>query len=695
MATRACPLSCPHCLSDDPSCEQELSLDEVASLFDQIAVMQVPELLITGGEPMCRPDMHEVIGLLEKRKLHYSLNTAVMPNEKCQRAMRDWPPRFAAVSVDGPAPIHDAFRGRPGAFAASLEAISLYAELTGGHVAAGTTVTATNFPYLDETFGEVIDSAASSWGLHLMVPEGRAGAQPELRLSVRQIKELIDLATRYRRCFPVTMADEIGFCGQLEPLLRDTPFYCGAGRAQCVILPDGHVVPCTTTDRSTSAGSVRDSTLYDLWEHGFSDLRRYQARGRCRGCAYDSVCAGGCWLQRRHDEHCFRPAWEPSGRLPKTLGAVCFGLAACGPPTTPANVTSTTATTATAATVTLPTTAPSASATLPTDSSELPFDRCASAQLRSNTDETAIRYIEKLAAKDPALPAILSMIRHQRPVDLETRIQRIRTSMSHKTPSLLLASLWWRDLAEWCLDCTGPDKRTAAERALIRDTMAAIGKKTTAWRLELFRKRLDPFLFRVRGPRDFLITKALRPRPLNERDDAQLKHWALPAQEYAQQPKKITEAYLKRFPYAFSQRLTLTVAPGSKLQRRSPATTAAVANTEPFDIFDILIVPPGDEPVNIELTDDKTIELPDGTKRRLKGPIAKLQVALPAGSEVSYPDVLRLMFEQHGQQEMGRGHGRIFEMPSWRANLAKLVETKGPAEEIRALQRKILMAWLF
>ncbi len=693
MATRACPLSCPHCLSDDPSCGQELSLHEVADLLDQIAVMQVPELLITGGEPMCRPDMHEVIGLLKKRQLHYSLNTAVMPNAKCQRAMRDWPPSFAAVSVDGPAAVHDAFRGRPGAFAASLEAIALYAELTGGKVAAGTTVTRTNFPFLEETFGEVLDSAASSWGLHLMVPEGRAGSRPELRLSLRQTKELLDLVTRYRSYFPVTLADEIGFCGQLEPLLRDTPFYCGAGRAQCVILPDGHVVPCTTTDRSTSAGSVRDSTLYDLWETGFADLRRYQARGRCQGCAYDSVCAGGCWLQRRHDEHCFRPAWEPSGKLPKALGAVCFGLAACAPPTTPATVTSTTAT---PATVSTPAASPTVSAKPSTDSTaEIPLNRCALPQLRSNTDAATISYIAELAAKDPALPAILSMIRHQRPVELETRAERIRSSMNHKTPSLLLASLWWRDLAEWCLDCTAPDKRSAAQRALVRDTMAAIGNKTKAWRLEVFRKRLDPFLFRVRGPRDFVITKAYRPMPLSERDDAQLKHWALPAYDYARQPKKITEAYLKRFPYAFTQRLTLAVEPDSKIQRRTPTAVSAAAKSGPFDVFDILIVPPGDKPVTIELTDDKTIELPDGSKRRLRGPISQQRVELPAGSEVSYPDVLRLIFEQHGLQEMGHGHGLIFEMPSWRANLVKLIETDGPAAEIRALQRKILMAWLF
>ena len=55
---------------------------------------------------------------------------------------------------------------------------------------------------------------------------------------------------------PVTIADEIGYCGHWEALVRNEPFYCGAGRAGCAVLPDGEVVPCTTLDISTSAGNV-------------------------------------------------------------------------------------------------------------------------------------------------------------------------------------------------------------------------------------------------------------------------------------------------------------------------------------------------------------------------------------------------------------------------------------------------------
>jgi radical SAM protein with 4Fe4S-binding SPASM domain len=68
-----------------------------------------------------------------------------------------------------------------------------------------------------------------------------------------------------------------------------------------VVLPDGEVVPCTTLDRSTSAGNVRRLALARIWADGFAELRRWRPEGRCRGCDLAPACGGGCWLQRRHD----------------------------------------------------------------------------------------------------------------------------------------------------------------------------------------------------------------------------------------------------------------------------------------------------------------------------------------------------------------------------------------------------------
>ena len=84
----------------------------------------------------------------------------------------------------------------------------------------------------------------------------------------------------------VTVADEIGYCGEWEPLIRPAPFVCGAGRTQCVVLSDGNVVPCTTLDRSVATGSLRERSLRELWHDGFGELRSYQPDVQCRQCEY-------------------------------------------------------------------------------------------------------------------------------------------------------------------------------------------------------------------------------------------------------------------------------------------------------------------------------------------------------------------------------------------------------------------------
>jgi radical SAM protein with 4Fe4S-binding SPASM domain len=336
MATRRCGLLCPHCLSAGSAPAGELDLDEVRSLLDQAAGLGVYEFLVTGGEPLARPDLPEVIRLMGERKIRWSLNTAVCPGPEAKKAMESWPPAFVAVSVDGPRSFHDTFRGRRGSFNRALEAVSFFNRITSGGVACGTTVTRKNLHLLDETLRIVMESGAAQWGLHLVFPEGNAESRPELMLNKKQLKHLIQFTADRRAHFPVTLGDELGYCGAWEPLLRDEPFFCAAGRAQCVILPDGHVVPCTTFDTSVSAGNIRKQPLSEIWENGFAQLRTGRLTGECEACDYSSACGGGCWLQRRHGIHCFREVWSKPGFMKKAAGiAVCLGLAACSGPAEP------------------------------------------------------------------------------------------------------------------------------------------------------------------------------------------------------------------------------------------------------------------------------------------------------------------------------------------------------------------------
>ena len=103
----------------------------------------------------------------------------------------------------------------------------------------------------------------------MLVHEGRAALRNDLFLSRSQLRHLIPFVARKRRIFDVEMADEIGYLGDFEPLVRGCPLSCGAGRSQCVILPGGDVVTCTTLDISCSEGNIREKPLREIWDSDF------------------------------------------------------------------------------------------------------------------------------------------------------------------------------------------------------------------------------------------------------------------------------------------------------------------------------------------------------------------------------------------------------------------------------------------
>ena len=322
MATLHCGLSCEHCLAaGDETGQGDMSLDTARSLIDEIAGLGVREFLVTGGEPLAREDLVEVIDYLGHRQVNWTLNTAALPDKELREAISRHKPGFVAVSLDGPKAVHDGFRGKAGAYQEALESIAFFKSL-GVRVCAGTTVTSRNYASLDQTFYLAVQSGADQWGIHLLVPEGRAAQRKDLFLTRPQLKRLIKFVARKRQSFNVQMADEIGYLGIMEPLVRPVPMTCGAGRTQCVILPDGSVVPCTTLDRSTSAGNIHERSLQAIWRKGFSELRAWRPQGKCGHCD----CKGGCWLQRRAGTECFKDVWHVPGALKTAAGiAICLG----------------------------------------------------------------------------------------------------------------------------------------------------------------------------------------------------------------------------------------------------------------------------------------------------------------------------------------------------------------------------------
>ena len=644
LVTARCPLSCAHCLAPGEAAGgAELTLEEGAQLIDEIAALGVPELLLTGGEPLARADLPELIAHLERRRVAWSLNTAVLPDAPSQAALRRYPPAFVAVSLDGPRAVHDDFRGRAGAYDDALAALRFYATLDGCQVAAGTTVTALNFDALDETFRIAAASGAHSWGVHLPIPEGRARRRRDLLLSRRQLRRLLRFVARRRRWFPVTLADEIGWCGDWEPLVRDGPFRCGAGTAQCVVLPDGEVVPCTTMDAAESAGNVRRRALADLWRDGFGELRRWRPEGRCGDCDAAVACGGGCWLQRRAGTECHRDVWQAPAALRRAagvaLGAALLGVAAPAaggaPPARPV---------ATAADPRVATAAPTpAGETLPDPLETFVLGWYVS-QMKG---APAPAGQPAVATDDPGAAFVRRFVAGDLPLDGTALAAAVRDALDSRHRSLALASVCWRALAERVLDGPGPGSRTVAERTALREALFDIDTTAAAWRRDIYTRRLSPYL--ERGRRHLLhrfeMSKALRPPPpgvLLARD-TDVERWGAPAGRpvgareppppVADTDAATRDAWLTAHPWAGHLQIRLDGPRAAGVVVRSASGERAVDGATAVGPFEVVVTPKrgrGDVPATLS-SDERSVA-----------------VSLPRGVELTWPDLVRLADDQGG-----------------------------------------------
>lgn len=124
--TRRCNLTCRHCyaLSADHAYPGELSTDEIASVMDDLRAFHVSFLILSGGEPLLRPDLFEIAAHARERGLRMGLSTnGTRIDEAVADRIAEAGFDYVGISLDGLAATHDRFRRQEGAFAASLQAL--------------------------------------------------------------------------------------------------------------------------------------------------------------------------------------------------------------------------------------------------------------------------------------------------------------------------------------------------------------------------------------------------------------------------------------------------------------------------------------------------------------------------------------------------------------------------------------------
>jgi len=152
--TRRCNLHCAHCYTDsfDRDYEGELTTDDAKRVIDDLAAFGAPVILFTGGEPLLRPDLPELVNRAAGRDIRVVISTnGTLLIHAVAQELKDLGVSYVGISIDGPATVHDRFRGKLGAYEEALQGVRNCQEV-GLRVGLRVTLTKFSYPYLDDIF---------------------------------------------------------------------------------------------------------------------------------------------------------------------------------------------------------------------------------------------------------------------------------------------------------------------------------------------------------------------------------------------------------------------------------------------------------------------------------------------------------------------------------------------------------------
>lgn len=313
--TQKCNLKCVHCRcsSDMLSSEGDFTTEEGKKLLKEIADFSKPVVVLSGGEPLLRPDIFELAeyGTSLGLRMCMASNGALVTDDVCEK-MKKADIKMVSLSLDGStAAVHDDFRSCEGAFDGVVNAAALFRK-HGQKFLVNSSFTKRNQHDIANTFKVAKSLGATAWYMFMIVPTGRGEEIMSELISKEDYEEILDwhyhqekleddilmrptCAPHYYRIVPQKAKAE-GVKFERRSLTFSTGGGKGCIAAQTICLIDcfGNVKPCSYFHRT--AGNVKTTPFREIWENSeiFKDLRNFKAyKGKCGECEYINVC-GGC-----------------------------------------------------------------------------------------------------------------------------------------------------------------------------------------------------------------------------------------------------------------------------------------------------------------------------------------------------------------------------------------------------------------
>ncbi|WP_062282100.1 radical SAM/SPASM domain-containing protein [Neomoorella mulderi] len=320
--TRACNLKCRHCYaSAGPGAgSEEMDTRAARDFLEQLVAFRVPVLLLSGGEPLVRTDIFDLMATAVKGGLRVTLSTnGTLIDRSTARELKKIGVSYVGISLDGVEGKHDAFRGQKGAFTAALEGIR-NCLATDQRVGLRFTISRANVDQLEEIFYLIREENIPRACFYHLVYSGRGSELAGEDLSHEESRAAMDLlieATRRlkeqgREVEILTVDNHADGIYLYLQLRRQDPERAAAvlellrlnggnrsGIAIGAVDWAGNVHPDQFTMHHT-LGNVRERPFGEIWTdlshpllQGLRD-RKPLLKGRCSTCAWLDLCNGNC-----------------------------------------------------------------------------------------------------------------------------------------------------------------------------------------------------------------------------------------------------------------------------------------------------------------------------------------------------------------------------------------------------------------
>lgn len=334
--TRACNLRCRHCYAaaGGRPADNELTTREAKELIADLAAFRVPALLLSGGEPLLRPDFFALAEYAGSLGLRLTLSTnGTLITRELARKIKETGVSYVGISLDGTGENNDTFRGRPGAFAAALEGIR-HCVAAGQKVGLRFTLNRHNLAELGPIFDLVDQEGIERVCFYHLAYAGRGSAMGDQDITNRErrrvmdliIEKTLDFCRQGKNVEVLTVnnhADAVYLylylakndrerAAEVYRMLRHN----GGNRSGIAIAAidwEGNVHPDQFTFQHTF-GKIKERKFSEIWQDISHPLlaglrnRRGLLKGRCGSCRFLEICNGN---SRGRAEAVYGDYWAP------------------------------------------------------------------------------------------------------------------------------------------------------------------------------------------------------------------------------------------------------------------------------------------------------------------------------------------------------------------------------------------------